>query len=106
MSRPGPGPVASRRPPAAAGARPAGAARREDDGRCRNRRATPSTAVHLFSGPDRMVATEIEANVAAVKARLFEAARRAGRRPGEVLLVAVSKTVAPERVRAAIEAGV
>jgi len=53
-----------------------------------------------------MGATEIEANIAAVKARLSEAARRAGRRPGEVLLVAVSKTVAPERVRAAIEAGV
>jgi len=53
-----------------------------------------------------MLAREIEANVAAIKERLGDAARRAGRRADAVLLVAVSKTVAAERVRVAIAAGV
>jgi quercetin dioxygenase-like cupin family protein len=40
-----------------------------------------------------------------VRAALAEACRRAGRDPGEVRLVAVSKTVDLERIRAAIDAG-
>ena len=40
-----------------------------------------------------------------VLGRIAEAARRAGRDPGEVTLVAVSKTVAAVRVRAAVAAG-
>jgi pyridoxal phosphate enzyme (YggS family) len=42
----------------------------------------------------------------AVRARIADAAARAGRDPNEVTLVAVTKTVEPERVREAIAAGV
>ncbi len=52
------------------------------------------------------IEASIRANVAAVQARLREAARRAGRRPEDVVLVAVSKTVDLERIRAAVAAGV
>jgi pyridoxal phosphate enzyme (YggS family) len=40
-----------------------------------------------------------------VLARIAEASARAGRDPASVRLVAISKTVAPERVRAAVAAG-
>jgi len=40
-----------------------------------------------------------------VRERIAAAAARAGRRPDDVLLIAVSKTMAVERVREAIEAG-
>ena len=53
-----------------------------------------------------MPSSEIAANLATVKERLADAARRAGRRDDEVLLVAVSKAVPAERVRAAVAAGV
>ena len=53
-----------------------------------------------------MSETDIRANLAAVQERIAAAARRAGRREDAVLLVAVSKTVDAERVRAAIAAGV
>jgi PLP dependent protein len=49
---------------------------------------------------------DIRANLAAVQDRIADAVRRAGRREDTVLLVAVSKTVDVERVRAAIAAGV
>src|SRR5262245_44599251 len=42
---------------------------------------------------------------AAVLGRIAEAAERVGRDPADVTLVAVSKTVPPERVRAAVAAG-
>ena len=45
-------------------------------------------------------------NLAKVKERIEAAARRAGRNPNAVRLVAVSKTVEPARIRVAIEAGV
>jgi hypothetical protein len=45
-------------------------------------------------------------NLAKVKERIEAAARRAGRRPDTVRLVAVSKTVDPTRIREAVEAGV
>lgn len=48
----------------------------------------------------------IAANVERVRARMAAAAERAGRGPGDVLLVAVSKTVEPARVKAAVAAGV
>jgi pyridoxal phosphate enzyme (YggS family) len=51
-------------------------------------------------------AADIRANLERVQAVIAAACRRAGRSPGEVLLVAVSKTVEVERVRLAIEAGV
>jgi pyridoxal phosphate enzyme (YggS family) len=50
--------------------------------------------------------TDIRANLVAVRERIADAARRAGRREDAVLLVAVSKTVDVEHVRAAIAAGV
>jgi len=49
---------------------------------------------------------EIRTNVARVNERITAACRRAGRRPEEVRLVAVSKTVLPEYIREAYEAGV
>jgi pyridoxal phosphate enzyme (YggS family) len=49
---------------------------------------------------------DIAANLERVRERLARAAERAGRRPTDVLLIAVSKTVEVERIRAAVEAGV
>jgi hypothetical protein len=49
---------------------------------------------------------DIRTNLDRVRARIARAAERAGRRPDDVLLVAVSKTVDVERVRAAVSAGV
>jgi pyridoxal phosphate enzyme (YggS family) len=48
----------------------------------------------------------IAENVARVRERMDEAARRAGRDPGKIRLVAVSKTVDPDRIREALAAGV
>jgi PLP dependent protein len=48
----------------------------------------------------------IPANVAAVRERIEKAATRAGRRPEEVTLVAVSKTIPPEQIQEAYSAGV
>ena len=49
---------------------------------------------------------EIFINIASVRARISAAARRVGREPEEVLLVAVSKTIAPEKVNQALAAGI
>jgi pyridoxal phosphate enzyme (YggS family) len=49
---------------------------------------------------------DISENVARVRERLARAAERAGRRADDVLLIAVSKTVDVERIRAAVAAGV
>ena len=48
---------------------------------------------------------EIEANIARVHARIAEAALRGGRQPESVQLVAVTKTVGPERIREAVACG-
>lgn len=48
---------------------------------------------------------DIAANVARVLERIAGAAARAGRRPEDVLLVAVTKTVGPERIREALACG-
>src|ERR1700730_2272606 len=48
---------------------------------------------------------EIGARLAGVRQRLREAAARAGRRPDEVRLLAVSKTFSLDHVRAAAAAG-
>ena len=53
-----------------------------------------------------MTDTDLRANLVAVQERIAAAARRAGRSPETVLLVAVSKTIDVDRVRSAIEAGV
>jgi pyridoxal phosphate enzyme (YggS family) len=49
--------------------------------------------------------TDVAANLAAVRARIDAAARAAGRDPGGVTLVAVSKEVDADAVRAALAAG-
>lgn len=51
-------------------------------------------------------AAEITANVSAVRARITEAARRVGRDPATVTLVAAAKTVSVELVATAIAVGV
>ena len=48
---------------------------------------------------------EIARNLEEVRARIGAAARRAGRDPQEVTLIAVSKTFGADRVRAAVNAG-
>ena len=48
---------------------------------------------------------DIALNVGAVQERMAAAARRAGRRPEDVALMAVSKTVEPARIREAYAAG-
>ena len=49
--------------------------------------------------------TDIAHNLEAVRARIGAAARRAGREPGEITLIAVSKTFGADHVRAAWQAG-
>lgn len=48
---------------------------------------------------------ELQANIARVQERIAAACNRCGRRPEDVKLVAVSKTVSPDRIRQAYEAG-
>jgi PLP dependent protein len=48
---------------------------------------------------------DIAANIARVHARIAEAAMRSGRRADSVLLVAVTKSVGPDRIREAAAAG-
>jgi uncharacterized pyridoxal phosphate-containing UPF0001 family protein len=49
---------------------------------------------------------DIRDNVARVTERVARAAERAGRRPEDVLLIGMSKTVDVERIRHAIAAGI
>ncbi|HWQ32984.1 MAG TPA: YggS family pyridoxal phosphate-dependent enzyme [Blastocatellia bacterium] len=53
-----------------------------------------------------MQRSEIAGRLAQIHERIARACARAGRSPAEVTLVAVSKTVSPDRIRAALEAGV
>src|SRR5262245_4480035 len=48
---------------------------------------------------------ELRRNLPIFRERVAAAAERAGRRPEDVLLIGVSKTVPPERVRLGVEAG-
>jgi pyridoxal phosphate enzyme (YggS family) len=52
-----------------------------------------------------LTAVDITDNIARVHERIAAACRRSGRRPEDVRLVAVTKTVSAERIRAAYEAG-
>ncbi len=52
------------------------------------------------------VSGDIPSNVARVRARIAAAAARAGRDTNDICLLAVSKTVPPERVREALAAGI
>jgi hypothetical protein len=47
----------------------------------------------------------IAANILSIRERITAAAHRAGRKPDDVVLMAVSKTQSPERIREAYEAG-
>jgi len=58
-----------------------------------------------FPPPATAEIAALAAARAAVLARISEACSRAGRDPKDVTLVAVSKTVGPERLRAAVAAG-
>jgi pyridoxal phosphate enzyme (YggS family) len=49
---------------------------------------------------------DIRANLERVQVAIADACRRAGRRPEDVVLIAVSKTVHVDRIREAIEAGI
>lgn len=49
--------------------------------------------------------TPIADNIATIKQRMLAAAARSGRNPESIRLMAVSKTVGPERIRQAIDAG-
>jgi pyridoxal phosphate enzyme (YggS family) len=51
------------------------------------------------------VSMSISENVEAVRKRIAVAAHRAGRKPDEITLMAVSKTQPPERIREAYDAG-
>jgi hypothetical protein len=55
--------------------------------------------------PRRQIMSTIESNLQVVRARIAAAARAAGREPGDVVLLAVSKTFAEGAVRAAYAAG-
>ena len=55
--------------------------------------------------PTALTVEEFRHNIAGVRARIAAAAQRAGRAPGDVTLLPVSKTVPTERVRVAIESG-
>ena len=48
----------------------------------------------------------VSENIARVRQRIAQAARRAGRDAGEVSLMAVTKTLPPERIREAYQAGI
>jgi pyridoxal phosphate enzyme (YggS family) len=47
----------------------------------------------------------VAANIASIQQRIASAARRAGRNPDNIMLMAVSKTQPPERIREAYNAG-
>ena len=57
-------------------------------------------------GANTPVVSDVAANVSRVRERIASAARRAGRRVEDVLLVAVSKGVDPTQVLAAAGSGV
>jgi pyridoxal phosphate enzyme (YggS family) len=52
------------------------------------------------------MAQDVAKNVARVRERIFAACRRAGRKPEEVRLIAISKTMPPDRIRRAYDAGI
>ncbi|HPD56439.1 MAG TPA: YggS family pyridoxal phosphate-dependent enzyme [Smithellaceae bacterium] len=52
------------------------------------------------------MAEDIAANIRRIRERIAQAAARAGRVPDDIKLMAVTKTVSPERAREAINAGI
>jgi len=53
-----------------------------------------------------MKMVDVAANIARLQERIAAAARRSGRRPEEITLVAVTKTIPLERIQEAIKAGI
>jgi pyridoxal phosphate enzyme (YggS family) len=49
---------------------------------------------------------QIEQNIARVRERIAQAAKKSGRSGDQIVLMAVSKTIPPERIRASYQAGV
>src|SRR5215212_7334372 len=70
----------------------------------RNCRPRSGGARRIVDTP-RVTTDQIAGNLRDVRARIADAARRAGRHPADITLVAVSKTFDASRVRAAWEAG-
>jgi pyridoxal phosphate enzyme (YggS family) len=66
----------------------------------------PGQVFQLALANVRAVMSAIADNIARVRERIARAAERAGRDPAAITLVAVSKTVPPERVREAVAAGI
>ncbi len=64
-----------------------------------------STTPDPHETPQALTQEQIASNLAAVRARIDAAARRAGREPGDIRLLPVSKTVPAERLRLAYAAG-
>lgn len=58
-----------------------------------------------MTGPTPPTAEEVARNLEGVRRRIAEAARGAGRDPGGIRLLPVSKTVSEDRIRAAVPAG-
>lgn len=49
---------------------------------------------------------DVVGNIKRIEERIVAAARRAGRNPGEIKLIAVTKTVPVEKIREALDCGV
>jgi PLP dependent protein len=97
---------AGSRPPRNAGSPPAadaGSPPAADEGVPRDAGSRPAADPH--PSPDPAEIAGLAAARAAVLSRIAAACSRVGRDPAGVTLVAVSKTVAPERLRAAVAAG-
>lgn len=60
---------------------------------------------HNVFPTDSAADSDVAENLAGIRERIRQTEMRAGRQPGSVRLVAVSKRVAPERVAAAVRAG-
>lgn len=55
--------------------------------------------------PAKVTTDPLPARYASVQERVAHAAKRSGRKPGEIILVAVTKTAAPEQIRTLLELG-
>lgn len=67
--------------------------------------SVPSSSLQLHTCDGFSAFMSIPENTAAIRDRIAAAARRVGRRPEEIALLAVSKTHPPERIREAYAAG-
>ena len=97
-------PLANAGQPGRAGAADGDYVRFVDHGGTEEHEATgsPSCRSAVLRG---LVFMSISENIAEVRERIAAAARRAGRSPNDVALMAVSKTFPPERIREAYDAG-